>query len=67
VREKLGLVSPGERVLILPDNSNAEDKINNTDNFNNEQKNIEHDIESSSNFSQWMNFLFGDKHNDLIK
>lgn len=67
VREKLGLVSPGERVLILPDNSKAEDKINNTDNFNNEQKNIEHDIESSSNFSQWMNFLFGDKHNDLIK
>lgn len=54
-RESLGLVMPGEKVLILPDNSQAA---------------IDADkersptvaavpIEKTSNLEQWLNFLFG--------
>ena len=64
VRDKLGLVAPGERLLILSDSSNSEGDVSN---IVDKQKNIDSEIESSSNFRQWMNFLFGDKHNDLIK
>ena len=53
VRETLGLVRPGERVLVLPPNSDAAKKA---------------DVVSSdvavvpvqtSNIEQWINFLFG--------
>ena len=64
VRDKLGLVAPGERLLILSDSSNSEGDVSN---IVDKQKNIDSEIESSSNFRQWLNFLFGDKHNDLIK
>jgi len=63
VREKLGLVSPGERVLILTGDTDYKEKTSENTNIAQEKQ----DIESSSNFRQWMNFLFGDKHNDLIK
>ena len=63
VREKLGLVSPGERVLILTGDTDYKEKTSENTNIVQEKQ----DIESSSNFRQWMNFLFGDKHNDLIK
>ena len=54
-RESLGLVMPGEKVLILPDNSEVA---------------IQADkerpttvpvapVETSSNLEQWLNFLFG--------
>lgn len=64
VRDKLGLVTPGERVLILSNNSNSKEDASN---LINKQKDSDNEIEYSSNFRQWMNFLFGDKHNDLIK
>lgn len=44
-REKLGLVAEGEHVLILPDY--LEEK---------EEKAV---VQKRSNFSEWMNFLFG--------
>lgn len=56
VRQHLGLVAPGESVLILPPNTDA---AKNADN------NIKNNAQASSssatvgNFNQWMNFLFG--------
>jgi len=63
VREKLGLVAPGESVLILTGDANYKEVA--SEDAKTTQK--KQDIESSSNFRQWMNFLFGDKHDDLIK
>jgi len=54
VRKNLGLVMPGERVLILPANSasvKAADKAN--------QTTVEVQQEKQSNYQQWMDFLFG--------
>jgi len=52
VREALGLVRPGERALILPDNSDA---AKNADRSNTVQTaNIQR-----TNLEQWVNFLFG--------
>lgn len=54
VRKNLGLVMPGERVLILPANSpavKAADKAASTT--------IEVQKEERSNYQQWMDFLFG--------
>ena len=50
-REKLGLVAPGEKVIVLPKNSPEAhdpptDKPTNPDT-------------QSSNFEQWVTFLFG--------
>lgn len=53
VRESLGLVRPGEKVLILPENSQAAkdaDKTNDTTPVV---------VAQSSNLEQWINFLFG--------
>jgi len=55
VRKSLGLVMPGESVLILPDNTQAakdadaklDTKVSNVT------------IEEQSNYKQWMDFLFG--------
>ena len=54
VREDLGLAQPGEKVLILPPNSQA---IKNTD----AKANLKNDVlpVQTSNFQQWVNFLFG--------
>ena len=62
VRQRLGLVTPGERLLILPPNSET-------------AKNIDKDAETktivkvvkSSNFNQWMNFLFGGNNKRISK
>lgn len=53
VRDTLGLVRPGERVLILPPNSDAakEADIVTTD--------IVAPPPQTSNIEQWINFLFG--------
>lgn len=61
-REDLGKVKPGEKVLIMPENSataKQEDARSGSllvDNKNSKQ---------SSNFSQWMKFLFGGSANDI--
>lgn len=49
-RDKLGLVYPGEKVLILPEQASASklpDEVK------------DKDIQKDSNFRQWVNFLFG--------
>ena len=54
VRKSLGLVTPGESVLILPDNSES------AKNYDSETSTtIYTDNSTSSNFKKWMNFLFG--------
>jgi len=50
VRESLGLVRPGEKVLILPDNKAKADRVEATPLPATTQ---------SSNIEQWVNFLFG--------
>lgn len=54
VRERLGLVTPGESVLILPPNSEtAKDADKNNSVVSSTQ------TSPVSNFGQWVNFLFG--------
>jgi len=55
VRESLGLASPGESVLILPENSQT---AKNADNITTVGTS-EAQTQKISNFSQWVNFLFG--------
>ena len=58
VREKLGLVSPGEKVLILPPNSpeaSAEDEST---------RPVARAV-PESNFQAWINFLFGGAYQSL--
>jgi hypothetical protein len=50
VRESLGLVRPGERVLILPENTAKADAVDDVPTA---------PIEQASNLEQWVNFLFG--------
>ena len=52
VRDKLGLVKPGEKVLILPPNT-AES------NSKNKRQQSSQKIVQPSNLQQWVNFLFG--------
>ena len=54
VRQRLGLVTPGERLLVLPPNSEA---VKNADKAAATKSSAT--IIKTSNFSQWMNFLFG--------
>lgn len=54
VRQRLGLVSPGERLLILPPNSEA---VKNADKVVAVKPSAT--VVPISNFGQWMNFLFG--------
>ncbi len=54
IRQDLGLVLPGEAVLVLPPNSQAAkdaDKVVRTQ--------VSSTPIQTSNFNQWMNFLFG--------
>ncbi len=57
VRQHLGLATPGESVLILPPNSEAAKNIDKAVAANSGQ--IELNSSADSNFTQWMNFLFG--------
>lgn len=52
-RQSLGLVRPGERVLILPANSEAAKAADAPKQVAAVQQ------DTSSNFEQWLNFLFG--------
>lgn len=54
VRERVGLVNPGEKVLILPPNTPAAKQADVVVTGKTPQPN-----EPVSNFQQWMNFLFG--------
>jgi len=60
VRQRLGLGSPGESVLILPPNSEAAKKIGKVAKTTVTTQNVK-----ISNFGQWMNFLFGGNSNSL--
>ena len=63
VRQRLGLVTPGESVLILPTNSDA---VKNTDKANSTAVSVPEPA-PLSNFSQWMNFLFGGNSKSISK
>lgn len=54
VRERMGSVSPGEKVLVLPPNSAAAKQA---DMVVSGKKAVT--VEPQSNFQQWTNFLFG--------
>lgn len=54
VRQRLGLVSPGESVLILPENSDAARAVDEQGTVASGAQLVE-----ASNFEQWMDFLFG--------
>jgi len=54
VRQRLGLVTPGERLLVLPPNSDA---VKNADKIAATKPSAT--VVKTSNFNQWMNFLFG--------
>lgn len=61
-RESLGLVMPGEKVLILPENSEAAKQAD-------AKKDASVAViprESASNLEQWLNFLFGGYSKSLL-
>lgn len=53
VRESLGLVRPGEKVLILPENTQAAKDADTVKVATTSQ------VVQTSNIEQWINFLFG--------
>jgi hypothetical protein len=55
-RESLGLVMPGEKVLILPENSESAKEA---DSKKMGSVNDTVAVEKTSNLEQWLNFLFG--------
>jgi cell division protein FtsB len=55
-RESLGLVTPGESVLILPENSEA---AKNADKTVSPVTQAPSSKDQTSNLEQWLNFLFG--------
>ena len=55
VRERLGLVRPGEKVLLLPSNTST---AKNADNLMTVPKSTVGN-EPEANLQQWINFLFG--------
>lgn len=57
VRKTLGLGKPGEKVLIMPQNS--EMAMNDEKEYRQQVNNLQQEKLKSSNFSQWMSFLFG--------
>ena len=62
VRQRLGLVSPGESVLILPPNSQAV-----IDSDKALSSTATPQLPPTSNFKQWMNFLFGGNSKNISK
>ena len=53
VRERVGLVNPGEKALVLPPNSQA------AINADRVISGVTEASEPATNFEQWVNFLFG--------
>ena len=62
VRQRLGLVTPGESVLILPPNS---EEAKSADVDTSKRQLLE--TSQISNFEQWMNFLFGNNNRNISK
>lgn len=62
IRERLGLVQPGEKVLILPPNSATAKAVDNTVAAKEAPQKV-----SESNIQQWINFLFGGAYRSLQK
>jgi len=60
VRQRLGLVTPGESVLILPPNSEAVKADDETNSVVSSAPQV-----SISNFTQWINFLFGNNNKNI--
>jgi len=60
VRERLGFADPGEKVLILPSNSEL---AKSADKKAGAKETVVPIAEPTSNFQQWMNFLFGANKN----
>jgi len=60
VRQRLGLVTPGESVLILPPNSEAVKAADITNSVVSSAPQV-----SISNFTQWINFLFGNNNKNI--
>jgi hypothetical protein len=54
IRQDLGLGLPGESVLVLPPNSHA---AKDADTITKTQVSV--DLQKTTNFNQWVNFLFG--------
>lgn len=55
-RESLGLVMPGEKVLVLPENSEAAKQADGKKSSSNA---VVVPQDKTSNLEQWLNFLFG--------
>ncbi len=62
VRKQLGLVTPGESVLILPPNTA---NVKAADKATSAVATVK--VVPISNFSQWVNFLFGVNNNKISK
>jgi hypothetical protein len=60
-RQYLGLANPGEKVLILPQNTPAAE-VSGQDSARSKEDN-----QPPSNFKQWINFLFGSNRRNLQK
>jgi len=62
VRERLGLASPGEGVLMLPENTQAAKDADKSVTVTAQVQ-----VSTISNFGQWMNFLFGGNNKSISK
>lgn len=62
VRQRLGLVTPGESLLVLPPNSEA---VKNADKVASTKSSVA--VVETSNFGQWVNFLFGNNNKNISK
>jgi hypothetical protein len=62
VRQRLGLVTPGESVIILPPNSEAAEAADKTVSSASTAQ-----IEQKSNFWQWIDFLLGNNSKNVSK
>ena len=56
LRESLGLVMPGEKLLVLPENSDAAKAADTTASTTGTSTTT---TQKTSNIEQWLNFLFG--------
>lgn len=63
VRDYLGLVTSGESVLILPDNSDEVESLASEEESASNTSSTSYD--EGSNFSQWLNFLLGKNAKNL--